>query len=514
LKFVDLGLATTLLEGLDAMGFETATPIQEQAIPALLNGQDVLACAQTGTGKTAAFLLPILNRLIEDPIDGIDTVILEPTRELAIQVDQQLEGFSYFTNVSSVAIYGGRDGHSMEMEMRALKKGVDVVVATPGRFLAHLQMGYVKLDTVRHLVLDEADRMLDMGFVQDIMTIVNKIPRTRQTFLFSATMPNEIRKFSQSLLRNPLEISIAISKPASGITQGVFFVEDERKNKLIEHLLRLEEPGRRILVFAGTKRAVKDLNSHLKNKGFKSAEIHSDLEQQQREDTLLSFKNASVPILVATDVLSRGIDIKNIEVVINFDVPGDPEDYVHRIGRTARADATGEAFTLVSRMGRKKFERIEQLMGIKVPVLPLPEGLQGGDGDGGDDQRSRRGTRGGRNVKQRSDGRPQHGRPQGNRHQGGGSHGGRTQGGEQQGGRQQGNNRGPANEADLANPAPRRQQPPHPGQAEGNQPIGDGAPRKKRRNRGGRNRRKGGDKGSSEGQQPGNPPTPPSAPNE
>ncbi|MBK8564507.1 MAG: DEAD/DEAH box helicase [Saprospiraceae bacterium] len=497
------------------MGFETATPIQEQAIPALLNGQDVLACAQTGTGKTAAFLLPILNRLIEDPIDGIDTVILEPTRELAIQVDQQLEGFSYFTNVSSVAIYGGRDGHSMEMEMRALKKGVDVVVATPGRFLAHLQMGYVNLDTVRHLVLDEADRMLDMGFVQDIMTIVNKIPRTRQTFLFSATMPGEIRKFSQSLLRNPLEISIAISKPASGITQGVFFVEDERKNKLIEHLLRLEAPERRILVFAGTKRAVKDLNSHLKNKGFKSAEIHSDLEQQQREDTLLSFKNASVPILVATDVLSRGIDIKNIEVVINFDVPGDPEDYVHRIGRTARADATGEAFTLVSRMGRKKFERIEQLMGIKVPILPLPEGLQGGAGDDGDDNnRSRRGSRGGRGVKNRNDGRQQSGRPQGNRHQGSGPQGGRSNSGEPRGGEQNGSNRrqGQANEPDLANPEPRRQQPQLSGQAEGTQPIGDGAPRKKRRNRGGRNRRKGGNQGNGEGQQSSNPPTPP--PNE
>lgn len=463
------------------MGFENATPIQEQAIPALLNGQDVLACAQTGTGKTAAFLLPILNRLISDPIAGIDTIILEPTRELAVQVDQQLEGFSYFTPVSSVAIYGGRDGHSMEMEMRALKKGVDVVVATPGRFLAHLQMGYVNLDTVRHLVLDEADRMLDMGFVQDIMTIVNKIPRTRQTFLFSATMPSEIRKFSQSLLRNPLEISIAISKPASGITQGVFFVEDEKKNRLIEMLLRNEDPTKRVLIFAGTKKAVKELNNHLKNKGFKSNDIHSDLEQQQREDTLLTFKNASVPILVATDVLSRGIDIKAIEIVINFDVPSDPEDYVHRIGRTARADATGAAYTLVGRMGRKKFERIENLMGLKVPVLPLPEGLES---DGGSSSRRSGGGGGGRHAR--------------------GSGGGHSSGGNRRGG---GGRRGSDNNAGGEQRPPRGPQPPR---AEGDAGGGgEGGVRKKRRNRGGRNRgrgRGGNREGGGGGEQTQNPP--------
>lgn len=462
------------------MGFENATPIQEQAIPALLNGQDVLACAQTGTGKTAAFLLPILNRLISDPIAGIDTIILEPTRELAVQVDQQLEGFSYFTPVSSVAIYGGRDGHSMEMEMRALKKGVDVVVATPGRFLAHLQMGYVNLDTVRHLVLDEADRMLDMGFVQDIMTIVNKIPRARQTFLFSATMPNEIRKFSQSLLRNPLEISIAISKPAAGITQGVFFVEDEKKNRLIEMLLRNEDPKKRVLIFAGTKRAVKELNNHLKNKGFKSNDIHSDLEQQQREDTLLTFKNATVPILVATDVLSRGIDIKGIEIVINFDVPSDPEDYVHRIGRTARADALGAAYTLVGRMGRKKFMRIEQLMELKVKVLPLPEGLESGGGSS--EHRGGRGGGGG--------GRP----PRGGGHSSGGQRrgGGRSTGGEHR--------------------PPRGPQPPR---AEGDGGNAEGGERRKSRNRGGRNRGRGRGGNSGEGgsgQAPATtPPAPPAA---
>lgn len=437
-----------------------------------MNGQDVLACAQTGTGKTAAFLLPILNRLISDPIEGIDTVILEPTRELAVQVDQQLEGFSYFTPVSSVAIYGGRDGHSMEMEMRALKKGVDVVVATPGRFLAHLQMGYVNLKTVRHLVLDEADRMLDMGFVQDIMTIVNQIPRERQTFLFSATMPPEIRKFSQSLLRNPLEISIAISKPASGITQGVYFVEDEKKNKLIEMLLRNEDPTKRVLIFAGTKKAVKELNNHLKNKGFKSNDIHSDLEQQQREDTLMLFKNASVPILVATDVLSRGIDIKGIEVVINFDVPGDPEDYVHRIGRTARADATGAAYTLVSRMARKKFDRIEKLMDLKVKILPLPEGLEGGGG----------GNSGGQHSQRRSGG----GRP---------PRGPRINDGQQRQQQQRG-------------PQPTRAETP---QVSGSGGDNSGGERKKRRNRGNRNRR-GRNRGEGGGQPQGGGENKPSTP--
>lgn len=403
------------MTGLDAMGFENATPVQEKAIPAILQGEDLLACAQTGTGKTAAFLLPILHRIHENPNDGIDTIILEPTRELAVQVDQQLEGFSYFTGVSSIAIYGGRDGHSMDQEMKALKQGADIIVATPGRLLAHLQLGYVKLNTVRHFVLDEADRMLDMGFVTDIMTIVNKLPRERQTLLFSATMPEEIRRFSKGILRKPVEISIAISKPAEGILQGVYMVEDAKKNKLIEILLRNQkDKNPRVLVFAGTKRSVKDLSSHLRKKGFNAAEIHSDLEQKDREETLVKFRSGGIPILVATDVMSRGIDIKGIEVVINFDVPGDPEDYVHRIGRTARADATGVALTLVSKMGRRKFDRIERLMGIKVQQLPLPPELESSDSprpktnrpqgqapqpnpEGNDNNRSRRRKRGGRN---------------------------------------------------------------------------------------------------------------------
>ncbi len=343
LKFEEFELSPQLMEGIDAMGFKEATPVQSQAIPAILNQQDVLACAQTGTGKTAAFLLPILNRISQEPIEGIDTLVLVPTRELAVQIDQQLEAFSYFTEVSGVAIYGGRDGHSMEQEKRALKEGVDIVVATPGRFLAHIQMGYVNLNTVRHLVLDEADRMLDMGFVQDIMSIVNKTPRTRQTMLFSATMPSRIRDFAKMILKKPVEISIAIAKPAEGVTQAAYLVSDEKKNRLIEHLLRGQKgvAQKRILIFASSKKNTKELAAYLRRKGFPAADIHSDLEQAKREETLAAFRNNSMPILVATDVLSRGIDIRGIDIVINYDVPGAPEHYGHRIGRTARAHETG-----------------------------------------------------------------------------------------------------------------------------------------------------------------------------
>lgn len=418
------------MDGLSAMGFETATPVQEQAMPPIMDGRDILACAQTGTGKTAAFLLPIINRITAEPIDGVDTIILEPTRELAIQVDRQIEGFSYFTPVSSIPIYGGRDGHSMTMEMRALKKGADIIVATPGRLMAHLQLGYVKLDSLRHLVLDEADRMLDMGFVQDIMTIVNKLPIKRQNLLFSATMPKEIRRFSKTILKDPAEVSIAISKPNEGILQGVYMVRENDKNRLIEHVLRKQkEKAQRVLVFAGTRRAVKDLTNHLRNKGFQASAISSDLDQKEREETLMKFKGKSVPILVATDVLSRGIDIKGIEIVINYDVPNDPEDYVHRIGRTARADETGVAITLVSRDGQRKFGRIEHLMDMKVRRLQLPEGFEpeqeGGGGGGG----RRYGGRGG-------------GRRSGGGYRGGGNRsGGNRNGGNRRGGNNNRNNR-------------------------------------------------------------------------
>jgi superfamily II DNA/RNA helicase len=382
LKFSEFGLNASLLEGLDAMRFEQATPIQQKAIPAIMEGRDVLACAQTGTGKTAAFLLPVLHRITEAPQKGIDTLIIVPTRELAMQIDRELEGFSYFTPVSAIAIYGGRDGQSMELERNALKKGAPIIIATPGRFIAHLDLGYVDLSTVRHLILDEADRMLDMGFAQDIMKIVNPIPRQRQTLLFSATMPPPIRKFAQELLRNPLEISISISKPAEKIRQLIYEVEDEAKYRLVEQIVAERENLGRVIIFAGSKIKVREVANRLAQRKMNVAAIHSDLDQQEREDRLQAFRNGSVPIVVATDVLSRGIDVKGIELVINFDVPGDAEDYVHRIGRTARADALGEAITFVNRKDSLRFKRIEKLIDrvfekIRIGGSPAAQSSQG-----------------------------------------------------------------------------------------------------------------------------------------
>ncbi len=397
------------------MGFETATPVQEQAIPPIMEERDVLACAQTGTGKTAAFLLPVLNRLTKDPNEeGVDTIIIEPTRELAMQVDQQLEALSYFTPVSSIAIYGGRDGHAMEQEKRALKRGASIIVCTPGRFKSHLDLGYAKLDTVRHLILDEADRMLDMGFAPDIMDIVNKLPRERQTLLFSATMPEQIRKFARQLLRSPVEINIAISKPAEKILQLAYEVEDYGKIALTEKILETNKRLERVLIFASTKKKVRELATSLNKRGMDVGAIHSDLTQDERVAQLHAFKSGAKPIIVATDVLSRGIDIKGIDAVINFDVPGDAEDYVHRIGRTARADAAGMAFTFINRKDRGRFKRIEELIERKVQRLPLPPDLanvefstsDGGRGrgrsGGGKDRgkgRGKGGNRGGRGRK-------------------------------------------------------------------------------------------------------------------
>lgn len=376
MKFNEFGFEQELLDGLDSMGFDQATPIQEKAIPVIMKNKDILAIAQTGTGKTAAFLLPIINRLTKNPGEGIDTLIIEPTRELATQVDQQIEGFSYFTPVSSIAVYGGRDGRAMEQEKQALKKGASIIVATPGRLIAHLDLGYVNLSTIKHLILDEADRMLDMGFAQDIMGIVNQLPRQRQTLLFSATMPPQIRNFAKQLLRQPYEeISLAISKPAENILQGVYEVEDNGKIELVEHLLQGRSQLGRVIIFASTKKKVKDLAASLLRRGLKVGAVHSDLEQEQREEELAAFKSGKISIIVATDVLSRGIDIKGIDLVINFDVPGDAEDYVHRIGRTARADASGIALTFVNAADRYKFDKIESLIEMKIRRSPLPDHL-------------------------------------------------------------------------------------------------------------------------------------------
>jgi ATP-dependent RNA helicase RhlE len=376
LKFSDFGFEDALMEGLNVMGFKEPTPVQEQAIPPIMEGRDVLACAQTGTGKTAAFLLPILNQLTKEPSEGIDTLILGPTRELAMQVDQHLEGFSYFTSVSSIPIYGGRGGQEMEQEKRALKQGASIIVATPGRLQAHLDLGYANLKTIKHLVLDEADRMLDMGFAQPIMDIVHQLPRDRQTLLFSATMPAEIRKFAKQLLKNPVEVNIAIAKPAENILQGAYEVADHGKIPLTVKLLKDKKQLKRVLIFAGTKREVRELTQSLKNNGLEVADMSSDLDQKEREERIRKFKSGSLPIIVATDVLSRGIDIKGIDLVINYDVPGDAEDYVHRIGRTARADASGIALTYVNWKDRRRFKDIERLIEMEIRRQPLPPELK------------------------------------------------------------------------------------------------------------------------------------------
>jgi superfamily II DNA/RNA helicase len=357
------------MDGLSAMSFKEPTPIQTQTIPLIMEGHDVLGCAQTGTGKTAAFLLPILHHLTVNPSDKISTLIIVPTRELAVQIDQQLEGFSYFTPISAIAVYGGRDGQSLDLEKKALKGGAPIVVATPGRLIAHIDMGYVNFDSLRYLVLDEADRMLDMGFAPDIMKIVNMLPKKRQTLLFSATMPAPIRKFSQQLLNNPKEVSISISKPAEKIIQSMYGVEDDHKPALAEQILLGFKEMEKILIFAGTKIKVRQVSDRLLKAGFDVAAIHSDLEQAEREERLSAFRNGKLKIVVATDVLSRGIDIKGIDLVINYDVPGDPEDYVHRIGRTGRAEAEGMAITFVNYRDRPKIYAIEKMMGREIPIV-------------------------------------------------------------------------------------------------------------------------------------------------
>lgn len=374
MKFSDFNFESNLQEGLDSMGFNTPTPIQEQAIPIIQSKRDLIGCAQTGTGKTAAFLLPILNKLAKDPTDSTNTLIIVPTRELALQIDQALQGFSYFTSVSSLAIYGGSDGSSFEREKRALSEGANIIIATPGRLMAHLNMGYVKLDKLEHLILDEADRMLDMGFVDDILKISNYLPKVRQTLMFSATMPPKIRTLANSLLVNPEQISISISKPAAGVIQGAYLVYDTQKNNLIKSLLEGKDLSS-VIIFVSTKIKVKELERDLQKAGLKAKAIHSDLDQPEREEVLRNFRSKKLQILVATDILSRGIDIEDIGLVINYDVPGDAEDYIHRIGRTARAAATGVALTFINEYDQQKFLQIETLLESEVKKIPLPESL-------------------------------------------------------------------------------------------------------------------------------------------
>lgn len=356
------------------MGIRTPTPIQEQAIPVIMHQKDLIACAQTGTGKTATYLLPILNRIIHTEKRHLNTLIIAPTRELAQQIDQQIEGFGYFLGVSSISIYGGGDGATWDQQRKALEEGADIIIATPGRLIALLATGKIILDHLEHLVLDEADRMLDMGFYDDIVKIINYLPKKRQTVLFSATMPPKIRTLATKILNHPVEINIAIAKPAAGILQQAYVVYDEQKGALIKHVLK-SNPWSSVLIFASTKENVKKLDAAFERAGLAAKAFHSDLDQQEREQILRAFKNKQINMIIGTDVLSRGIDVEGISLVINYDVPPDPEDYVHRVGRTARAETTGTAITFINERDQRKFLGIENLIGEIIEKLPLPTAL-------------------------------------------------------------------------------------------------------------------------------------------
>lgn len=373
MRFDELNLGDEVLDGLDAMNFIETTPVQAATIPPILEGRDVIACAQTGTGKTAAYLLPILDRLSagEFASDVVNAVIMAPTRELAQQIDQQVEGFSYFMPVSAVAIYGGTDGVAWEQQRRGMAMGADIVIATPGRLISHLNLGSADLSHVSYFVLDEADRMLDMGFFDDIMQIYKQLPSSCQTVMFSATMPPKIRKLAASILRDPIEVEIAISRPPESIMQSAYICYEAQKLPILRKLFEQSAP-KRTIIFASAKLKVRELTSTLRKMGFNVADMHSDLEQSQREQVMRDFKNGYVDVLVATDIVARGIDIDNIRVVINYDIPHDPEDYVHRIGRTARGtNGEGLAITFVSEEEQSDFHKIETFLGKSVYKLPV-----------------------------------------------------------------------------------------------------------------------------------------------
>ncbi len=376
MTFDELALSDEILDALDSMGFEQCTPVQEQAIGIVLDGYDLIACAQTGTGKTAAYLLPIIDLLAERPRADrkVKCVIMVPTHELAQQIDRQMEGFSYFLPVSSLAIHGGNDGKAFAQQQHALRAGADMVIATPGRLLAHMKMGYVDLSGVEFFVLDEADRMLDMGFYDDIMRIVRQLPSDRQTLMFSATMPAQIRKMANDILYEPKEVKIAISKPAEKVQQSVFICHEYQKTDLLKNLFK-QGFNKKVIVFAGSKLKVHELTQSLRRDRWKAAEMHSDLDQAAREKVIHDFRNGRIDILIATDILSRGIDIDDITMVVNYDVPGEAEDYVHRIGRTARAGSEGKAVTFVGERDQPRFARIERFLKIEVPREEVPSEL-------------------------------------------------------------------------------------------------------------------------------------------
>ena len=375
MKFTEFELNDTLLDAVYYANFDEATEIQAKAIPLILNGHDLIGCAQTGTGKTAAFVLPMLNQLSESNTVGVKALILCPTRELAIQIDRQVQGLAYFTNAVCKAVYGGGDGVAWDQEREALEGGADVIIATPGRLISHLERGYVKFETIQHLILDEADRMLDIGFFDDIIKIIKTIPAERQSLMFSATMAPKIRKLANEILKEPLEVSVAVSKPAEGVLQEVYMAHEEQKIPLVKHLLSDKLEFNSIIVFCSTKKKVSQLTRKLQKNRLNAQAISSDFEQKEREQTISDFRSGRTRILIATDVMSRGIDIKGIDLVINFDVPTDAEDYVHRIGRTARANTKGMAITLISEDDMYRFKKIERLIERKLDKKQPPASI-------------------------------------------------------------------------------------------------------------------------------------------
>ncbi|MFV0290294.1 MAG: DEAD/DEAH box helicase [Mangrovibacterium sp.] len=378
MKFSEFNFHEDILDALYDMGFDNATEVQKNAIPIIMDGHDLIACAQTGTGKTAAFMLPIIEKIACMPSGKTRALVIAPTRELAIQIEQQVQGFSYYAGVTSCALYGGGDGKEWETQRKALEEGVDIVVATPGKLISFMDNGITDFSEVAFVALDEADRMLDIGFYDDIVKVFGQLPETRQTLLFSATMPPKIRQLASRILKEPKEFATAISKPAAGVEQLAYLCYDKQKVALIADILKTKEDCTSVIIFSSTKRKVQEITNVLKRRKMSVESISSELEQKEREEVLKNFRARQLRILVATDVLSRGIDIKDINLVVNFDVPNDAEDYVHRIGRTARANTTGLAITFVNEADMEKFDSIERLIENKVPKGILPAEL--GDG--------------------------------------------------------------------------------------------------------------------------------------
>ena len=376
MDFYDIDFEDEVLDALDAMNFRECTPIQEKTIVPLMEGHDLIGVAQTGTGKTAAYLLPVLNKLCRGgyPENAINCIIMAPTRELAQQIDRQLEGFTYFMPISSVAVYGGNDGVRYGQELKGMSLGADILVATPGRLISHITLGNVDLSKVSFFILDEADRMMDMGFYNDIMTIAKQLPADRQTMMFSATMPEDIRKLAKNILNNPVQITLSLAKPADGITQQAYICHENQKMGIIKDIFS-KESAERVILFVSKKSKVKEVATTLRRMGLNVGEMHSDLSQSERDEIMFLYKSRKVDLLVATDILARGIDIDDIRIVINYDVPGDQDDYIHRVGRTARANTKGRGITLVSVNDQLAFKRIEDFIGKPIDKMPLPDGL-------------------------------------------------------------------------------------------------------------------------------------------